>query len=277
MSFYSSLCEALKGKIPESAMQKLPKSYFIVGKIAIIKLHGELEKYKKEIGEAILKILPVKTVCLLKEIRGERRNPCIEVLCGNGTETVYKEHGCFYKLDVAKVMFSKGNKFEKMRVVKQVKPGEIVIDMFAGIGYFTIPIAKHTKVRKIYAIDINPDAVFYLKENVKINKVEEKVEILEGDCREICKILGEKIKGDRILMGYIFETYRYLESALNLAKSRTVIHYHFLAKKEEIEEEMKTMRKKVEKKGFKANIKYLKKIKSYAPRVYHWVADIEIV
>lgn len=277
MSFYNLLKKELEKTLDEKLLEKLPRSYSMIGKVIIIKLKPEVEEYKKEIGEAILRILPAKTVCLLKEIREETRKPEIEILAGNGTETIHREHKCVYKLDVAKLMFSKGNKFEKMRIVKQVKAGEVVVDMFAGIGYFTIPIAKLTRAKKVYAVDINPEAIRYLGENAKLNKVEDKVEILQGDCREICISLAKQgIKANRVLMGYIFNTHEFFPAALEIAGERAIIHYHFLARKEEIEKHRKILEKIAEEKNMKLRIKEIRKIKSYAPRVYHMVMDIEL-
>ena len=277
MSFYNLLKKELEKKLDKELLEKLLRSYSMIGKVVIIKLKPGLEKYKKEIGEAILKILPVKTVCLLKQIHELTRKPEIEIIAGNGTETVHKEHKCIYKLDVAKVMFSKGNKFEKLRIVKQVKKGEVVVDMFAGIGYFTIPIAKLTQVKKVYAIDINPEAVHYLRENIRLNKVEDKVEIFQGDCREICvNLAGQGIKANRVLMGYIFNTHEFFPAALEIAEESAIIHYHFLARKEEIEKHGKILEKIAEEKNMKLGIKEIRKIKSYAPHLYHMVMDINI-
>lgn len=278
MSFYDLLRKELNEKLKEEALEKLPRSYSMIGKVAIVKLRPELKEYKKEIGEAMLKILPVKTVCVMKEILGEMRKPKIEVITGNGTETIHREHKCIYKIDIAKFMFSKGNKFEKMRIVNQVKSGEVIIDMFAGIGYFTIPIAKLSKAKKVYAMDINPEAIAYLKENVKLNKVENKVEVFQGDCRKICKELAEKgVKGNRIIMGYIFDTYEFFPAALEIAGKNAVIHYHFLAKYEEIEKHKRILEEMAKDNEKKIEVVGIRKIKSYAPKVYHMAMDLRLV
>ncbi len=276
MSFYSKLRTALSGRVPRELEEKLPRSYNMLGKVVVLKLQPALEKYKKEIGEAVLELLPVKTVCALKQIRGERRKPVIEVIAGNGTETVHREHGCIYKLDVAKFMFSKGNKAEKMRVVKQVKEGEVIVDMFAGIGYFSIPLAKHSRAKKIYAMDINPEAVAYLRENARLNKVEEKVIAIEGDCREVCKKLAAQgVRADRILMGYIFETHKFLPAALEISKRGAVIHYHFLER--QAEREIERIMQVAGKSRKRVKVMLFKRVKSYAPRVSHWVCDLKVI
>ncbi len=275
MGFYQRVREKLKGKIPENLLEKLPRTCRITGKVAIIKLSRELKPWKNEIGNAIMEILPVKTVCVLKGIEGIERKPIVEVIAGNGTETLHKEHGCIYKIDVSKFMFSHGNKAEKLRIISMVRNGEIIADMFAGIGYFTIPLAKLTKAKKIYAAEINPDAVKYLLENVKLNKIEKKVEIFEGDCREMCKILAEKnIKVDRISMGYLFETEKFLSHALLISKKGTYIHFHFLSKEEEVKNMVNKIKQIASNCNAAISIKLVKKVKSYAPRIYHMVADI---
>ncbi len=274
MSFFEKLKKKLRGKIPENFLDLLPRSYNLLGKVVVLKLRKELEPYEEEIGKAVLDILPVKTVCRIEEIKGEKRKPKIKVIVGNGTETVHKEHGCLYKMDVSKVMFSKGNKYEKLVLVKKVKKGEIVLDMFAGIGYFTIPIAKHTQAKRIIAIDINDDALKYLKANTKLNKVEDKVWIIKGDSKYVVKALGRKIKFDRILMGYFYDRKDFLTSAFHASKSGTVIHYHFLGKKEEVEKEVEKVKEISESFGFSIEIDEIRKVKSYAPRVYHFVLDI---
>ncbi len=277
MSFYKLLYSKLKKTLSSEALEKLPRSYNVIGRVIILRLHPELEPWKREIGKAVLELLPVQTVCALKEIRGEIRKPEIEVIAGNGTITLHREHKCIYKIDVAKFIFSKGNKGEKLRIVRQIKPGEIVVDMFAGIGYFTIPIAKLTKAERIYAIDINPEAIAFLKENVKLNKVNDKVIAICGDCRKVCLELAEQgIRAHRVLMGYIFQTRQFLESALHIAKEGAIVHYHFLSKKGMETKELKKVDELVKKSGRKAEIMEVRKVKSYAPRIIHYTADIRI-
>ncbi len=273
MSFFLKLKKRLEGKIPETLLDKLPRSYSLLGKVVIIKLRDELLPYKSIIGKEILSLLPVKSVCRIDYVKGEKRKPIIEVIAGNGTETIHKEHGCLYKLDVKKVMFSKGNKYEKIRLVKSVKKDEKVLDMFSGIGYFTIPLAKLSQAR-IVSIDINKEAIKYLKENVKLNKVEDRVKIICGDSKLVGNFL--KAKFDRIIMGYFYDMHEFFVSALQVSKPGTIIHYHFLGRKEEIDHEKKTLEKLARNFGFKLEFLTVKKIKSYAPRVYHFVFDIKL-
>jgi len=165
MSFYLKLTEKLKNNIPSRGLGPLPRSYNILGKVLVIKLKPEVYRYRKKIGKAILEILPyIHSVVLDRGITGSKRKPKIEVIAGcKNTETLHKEHGARFLLDVSKIMWSKGNKKEKEIMMKAVKPGEIVVDMFAGIGYWSIFLAK--KAKKVYSIDINPIAIKYLQKN----------------------------------------------------------------------------------------------------------------
>jgi len=272
MSFYTKLRNKLKNKINEKELNYLPKGYQIVGKILLIKLHKKLLKHKKLIGKAIIEILPyVHNVCLIKEIKKEVRKPKIEVIAGcKNTQTLHQEHGCKFLLDVSDIMWSQGNKQERIRLVKIVKPKETIVDMFAGIGYFSIFLAKYCKPKKIYAIDINPKAIEYLRKNIWLNNVENKIEILQGDCRKFAKLLENT--ADRIIMGYLFKTEKFLPYALKIAKNNAVIHFHRTVKEEEIEK----MKDKI-KKRFNVKVIKTKRVKSYAPKIWHVVFDLKMV
>jgi tRNA wybutosine-synthesizing protein 2 len=171
-------------------------------------------------------------------------------------------------------MFSKGNLEERGRIAKLVKEKDIIVDLFSGIGYFSIPIAKFAKPSKIYTIDINPVAILYLQKNIQLNKVEGKIEPIFGDCREVVNKLG-KI-ADRVIMGYLPNTMNYLDSAFSvLKKEGGIIHYHDIFKEEEIwDKPIEILKNYAVKNGYKLIETVNKKIvKSYAPKVYHVVID----
>jgi tRNA wybutosine-synthesizing protein 2 len=276
-----NLRERLEDKLAEKELELLPRGYQIVGKILLIKLRPELLKYKKIIGSSILDIFPyIHTVCLLKEIKKITRKPDVEIIAGckmhrpPSTQTLHKEHGCQFLLDVSEIMWSKGNKEERIRLTKLVKPKEVVVDMFSGIGYFVIFIAKYCNPKKIYAIDINPKAIEYLRKNVWLNNVEDKIEILQGDCRKFANLLENT--ADRIIMGYLFDTEKFLPYALKISKKNAVIHFHRIIKQEEIE---KTKEKIVDIGNInKCKIKILRtiEVKSYAPKIWHIVFDLKV-
>ncbi len=245
--------------------EKLPSGYQKIGDIIILNLPKKLYNKKKQIGEAILEHIPkIKTVCLIKGIRGEYRKPDIEVIAGNGTETIHKENGCEYLLDVKKVMFSKGNVGERGRMKKDCRG--IVLDMFAGIGYFSIPASKSPYVKKVYSIEKNPESYRFLIKNIKRNNA--KIEAFLGDCRDVVKKIN--IKADTIIMGLLPDPYEFLDSALSCSKNGTKIIYHTI--NENIGEKI---RKKAEEWGFSIKIKK-RGVKKYAPHKNHVVLELSL-
>lgn len=256
----------------------LPRGYQIVGKVLLVRLKRPLLKHKKAIGSAILDILPyVNAVFLLKGMKNVERKPKIELLAAKPgihmlSQTLHSEHGCQFLVDLSQVMWAAGNKAEKLRLVKQVRSGETVVDMFAGIGYWTIPIAKYKNVKKIYAIDINPKAVEFLRRNVIMNGIAERVEILQGDCRRFAKPLEGM--ADRIIMGYLQDTEKYLPAALAMAKPKAYIHFHRAIPIRKIQEIKRKIVSIVEKHGWKAKFLAVRRVKGYAPAIDHMVFDI---
>ena len=255
---------------------KLPSSYQIIGEVLLIKLLKLTAKQKQKIGQAILKMLPyVKTVCEIKEISGELREPTTSTIAGNGTATVHKENEVLYKIDVSKVMFSKGNLSERKRLLDKIKEGETVIDMFAGIGYFSIPIAKFTKAKEIISIEKSPTAYNFLTDNTQLNKITNIIAI-QGDCIIAARSLKER--ADRVIMGYFPGTERFLPAALWMAKPGCTIHFHNVyAEKDlwkkpmsQIDEICSAFKKKY-------HIILRKKVKSYSPRKWHVVIDFRVL
>jgi tRNA wybutosine-synthesizing protein 2 len=116
-------------------------------------------------------------------------------------------------MDVSKIMWSKGNHAERQHMIHIAKPNEIIVDMIAGIGYWCIPIAKHTKVKEIVAIEKNPVSFKYLQENIRANYISNITPIL-GDCRNV----KDLPKADRIIMGYFPNTIKFLPAALKISK-----------------------------------------------------------
>lgn len=276
MSFYSKLQDKLENKLSGRELNDLPHGYQIVGRILLIKLKPKLLKHKKIIGKTILQLFPyIHTVCLIKDIVGIERKPKIEIIAGcKNTQTIHKEHGCQFLIDVSKVMWSQGNKEERIRLTKIIKPNETIVDMFSGIGYFSIFIAKYCKPKEVYAIDINPEALEFLRKNIWINDVESRIEVLQGDCRKFSSLLEDT--ADRIIMGYLFKTEKFLPYALKIAKRNAVIHLHRTVKIEEIE---KIKRKIVEigkKNKYKIKVLKVNKVKSYAPKIWHVVFDLKV-
>lgn len=270
------LQEELK-KLSKQELSLLPSSYQKIGDIIILNLKKELWKYDGQIGKILLKKIPsTKTVCRRIEfITTKYRKPSLKVIAGDRkTQTIHKEHGIVYKLDVNEIMFAKGNLNERKRISRLVNKDEVVVDMFAGIGYFSIGIAKTSKLKKVYSIEINPVAYRYLRENIKLNKVKDKIISILGDCVIEIPKLGRI--ADRVLMGLLPSSKEYLVDAMKVVKLNGIIHYHGTAKKEDWKKLLEDVKTAADIEGFKVKLLKKVKVKSYSPKVYHWVLDCKI-
>lgn len=281
MAFKDQLKEKLSD-IPKKEQELLPTGFQRIGDIIVLNLKQELESYKQEIGKITLELNPgIRTVAnKTGAITGQFREPQIEILAGdNDPITTHFENNCYYKFDIQKIMFAKGNLSERVRLVKQVKKTEIIIDMFAGIGYFTIPIAKLARPKKIYSIELNPISFQFLKENLKLNKIESIVEPINGDSKIIIPELLEKgIKADRVLMGYLPPPKEFLDSAMKIIKKDAMLHYEDLIKvdikDQEIERSLNDVREAAKKAGYQVKLIHAQRVKGYGPKIDHYVLDI---
>ncbi len=261
---------AADADIPVRLKSLLPERWERIGDVLLLKLEDDLLPYKRDIAGSYARELGMKTVALQGDISGQTREPYIEVIYGTETETVHLENGVKFMLDTAKIMFSSGNIDERIRMSKLEIKNETVVDMFAGIGYFSLPMAVHSDPGRIYSLEINPVAHGYLNENCRINDVEDVVRPVLGDNRDF--VCDEPV--DRVVMGYLHDTWRYLFKAMELLDGEGVIHYHTLARERKISEDVN---RQLEKGGSRRyEITELRSIKSYAPRIYHVVADVAI-
>ncbi len=266
-----NLKSLLANRIPKSLHNFIPRSYKIVGDIILVKVSDKLEDYKYLIGETLLKIHPrCKAVWRDLGKEGMIRKPRLELLAGNGSETIHKENGCLFKLDVTKVMFSAGNQGERMRMAKVVEDGEVVVDMFAGIGYFSIPIAVHSNPEKIYSIEINPDAYHYLLENIRLNNVR-CIDPILGDSRE----KTPEGVADRVIMGHIF-CHEFLPIAIKALGGKGIVHYHESTPEPVLKRPIERVKKACKDAGKACKILNFRKVKNYSPGVYHVVVDFYV-
>jgi tRNA wybutosine-synthesizing protein 2 len=196
----------------------------------------------------------------------------MEIVFGSETETVHHEGAILYKLDAAKLMFSSGNFDEKKRMGELDCTGETVVDMFAGIGYFTLPLAKLAHAKRVIACEINPLAHSYLRQNLVLNGVESVAETYLGDNRT----LPYENVADRIIMGYIGSTEASLPKAMDLIKKGGTIHYHDVCSIDEIPGKMvDAFVKAAGDRAFK--VLQVKEVKAFAPCKSHMVLDVKVL
>jgi len=280
MGFKKKLIKNLEEKLSQEELELLPSSYQTLGKVIIIKLPPELLNKKDMIADTYLEILHYMRSVYLNQgkIEGQFREPeRIEYVAGEKNPIVeHKEHGVVYRFNIKKIMFSKGNINERKHLASLVKNGETIVDMFAGIGYFSLPIAVLSKPKKIYSIELNPTAYEFFVENIRINHVENILEPVYGDCKEEVLKLSEKgIKADRIIMGVFPAPKEYIEEALTLARdSGTILHYEGVVDKDKDLVLFKEFSEIAKKSGFSSQLKDKRLVKSYGPNLYHIVYDI---
>ncbi|WP_148882145.1 tRNA (guanine(37)-N1)-methyltransferase Trm5b [Thermococcus aciditolerans] len=261
-------------EVPDEVRGLLPSSFDIIGEVAIIELPEELMPHGKAIGEAILKVhRHIKAVFAKgSKISGEYRVRELIYLAGERrTETLHRENGIRLKLDVAKVYFSPRLATERMRIFEKTQPGEVVFDMFAGVGPYAVLLAK--KAELIFACDINPWAIRYLEENIRLNKVDNVVPIL-GDVR---KVAG-KVQADRVIMNLPKFADRFLREAMLSVRDGGVVHYYGFGPEEDLFSEHEAKIKAVARElGFTVEILERRKVRPYAPRQFNIAIDFQVL
>ncbi|GAB4310024.1 MAG: class I SAM-dependent methyltransferase family protein [Methanobacteriaceae archaeon] len=267
-----SLKDYLRKEIDPEKLDEIRGSFDIIGDVVILEIPEDLESYKYKIGKAALKFTKRKAVFRKgSKVKGIRRTRELEHLAGSRiSETIHREYGARFLMDVKKVYFSPRLATERHRISKMVKDGETIIDMFAGVGPFSILIALSNEV-KIYSIDINPDAYVYLKKNMTINKVEDKIIPVLGDASDYLK--QTNIMADRIIMNLPGLAYKYLDTAVNSIKKGGIIHYYEFAS--DFDVAMDRIKKASHPRKFKIINK--RKVRSKSPGKWHVGLDAEIL
>ena len=243
-----------------------------MGDIVIVRMVPECEPFKDIIGRTYAQVLGAKTVCAdVRGVSGEFRQPSMEIIYGTETESVRLENGVRYGFDVTKVMFASGNTDERMRMRQLDCTGETVVDMFAGIGYFTLPLAKYSGARRVFACEKNPESYRFLCRNIIDNELSDKVIPILSDNRSL---LGRHF-ADRILMGYVQTTSDFVPKALSMIRPGGIIHYHDTFY---VNEYMDRIRSVFDSNCGEEGYEILRvhEVKSYAPSVSHYVADVRI-
>lgn len=239
-------------------------SYDIIGDIVILQISDKIDDdIKKDIGKNAIELIPsISTVFRKKSsVSGEYRIRELEFIGGEyKTLTLYKENGYRLWVDVEKVYFSPRLGWERKRIMDLVNSNDVVVDMFAGVGPFSICCKKS---RKIYSIDINPYAIDLLKKNIVLNKLQHKIEPILGDVRDV------ELKGDRIIMNLPKYSHYFIDKAMDIVNKGGTIHYYTVGKNfKECEEFLLS----------KINCSILNKriVKSYSPKEYIMVFDLKV-
>ncbi|TKX82187.1 class I SAM-dependent methyltransferase family protein [Halorubrum sp. SD626R] len=228
----------------------------------------------REIADAVMTSdVPCETVLnRASPIEGELRVRRWDVLAGNGTETVHREYGHEFLLDVAEVYFSPRLATERHRVVEQTEPGETAIDMFAGVGPYAVPLAS--RGAEVVACDLNERAVDYLRENAARNGVADRVTAIAGDVREI----GDEHAGaaDRLVMNLPHSADAFLDTAVRLAGDDCVIHYYDIQHEDDPFGPGTRAIREAAGEGYAVAVETERVVRSYAPHEYNVCLDVRL-
>ncbi|MBI5228972.1 class I SAM-dependent methyltransferase family protein [Candidatus Micrarchaeota archaeon] len=272
--FHEILAESKKFTKRELAL--VPRAFDLIGDIALIEIPPALRKKGREIADALLKSSKrIKTVLAKAPVRGRFRVRRAEFLGGEEkTETVYKEAGCVFKMDLAKVYFSPRLSFERARIVSLVKDGERILVPFAGVGSFPLTIALRKQV-KIVAIELNPHAVRFMHENLRLNRVGEKVLVIEGDAKE----LMPKFDGwaNRIIMLLPEKGPEFLDAAVKAAAPDGVIHFYAFSEKTQCNRLLKKIAAACKKNKRSFKVLNQRIVAEYSPKIVEFVIDFGVL
>jgi tRNA (guanine37-N1)-methyltransferase len=277
-----TLLQILENQLPPHLLASLPRALDIIGDIAIIEIPPELKTHERLIGEAILAThRNVRTVLAkVGAVSGTYRLREFEIIAGEPkTATIHRENGCQYHVDVAKAYFSPRLSHEHSRVASLVQKGETVVDLFAGVGPFSVLIAKKNADARVYAVDINPEAIEFLKENIRLNRVENRVVPILGDAKQATekRLLGV---ADRVIMNLPEKATEFIDAACRAIKPSggTVHYYAFIRLPDSLENVQLRFSEAVEKAGRKVDaFLSAKTIRDTAPYEWQVVLDAKIL
>jgi tRNA (guanine37-N1)-methyltransferase len=277
------LREKLSNELSLQDLDQIYNSFDIIGDIAIIKMNNGNNVKAEAVANRIMSIHKgVKSVfAKAGPISGEFRLRALKLVSGESkTITRYRESGCMFMVDIEKCYFSPRLLYERSRIAGLVKPKEIVVNMFAGVGCFSIIIAKTLDKTKIFSIDVNPMAIHFMKENIRINRVFGRVIPLFGDSKEIIQadLHG---RADRVLMPLPEKALEYLPYAIcSLKNQGGWIHYydfqHAIGNENPLEKTRSKVAEKLDCLGLDYSFAFSRVVRRTGPNWYQTVLDIHI-
>jgi len=256
----------LRGAVPDDALTSFSGHFDVIGDIAIVSIPPELEDYKRTVAETILAGRKNIYTVLNKvhKVRSDSRIASYEILIGDTTFTRYREFGFQYRFDVTKVFFNSHMAYERMRVTNQVEPGEHVLVPFCGVGPFAIPAAA--RGARVVAIEQNPDAYFWLRENITLNHVRNAITTINGDARDTGLLPGTRF--DRIIIPTPYGMNSVLEVFAPFILMDGMVHYYTFKARNEIPALVEGFAER----GF--DLTYQNSCGNVAPGINRWVFDL---
>ncbi|MFH1255909.1 MAG: class I SAM-dependent methyltransferase family protein [Candidatus Diapherotrites archaeon] len=272
-----SLREALSGVLTEKELAELQTSYDSLGNIAVIEIPKKLAKKERKIAKALMEVNSAfKTVCRkLSGRKGKYRVQPLKVIGGKKSFLAhYRESGCAFEFDASKVFFSPRLSSERLRIAKQIKPGEVIGALFAGVGPYPIVFAKNSPMALAYAVELNPSAFKWLKKNIALNKAQEKIAVIKGDVK---KVVPKKLNGlcDRVVMPLPHTGEDFLKEAFMCLKpSGGIIHfYEIVEKRDSFEKPLRAIRNTAKKLHKEIRVLQMQRVRDFSASKMQIVVD----
>jgi tRNA (guanine37-N1)-methyltransferase len=251
-----------------------------IGDIIIIKIPDDLMPKKRLIADTILaNVKTAKAVfAQVSPVKGDYRVRDLEFAAGeNRTITEHREHGCRFKVDVAKTYFSPRLSTERLRIASMVGERETIVNMFAGVGTYSILMTKINKTCKVYSIDSNIVAVELCEVNARLNRVQDRVVSIYGDAAKVIKgkLVGQ---ADRVLMPLPERAKEFVESAALALKKKGVVHYftHIKADSKNASQDLALQNVHSAFRKYNHDVQKIRVVREVGPRIYQIVADISV-
>lgn len=274
----------IKNKIQEAQRKELPKkgrlstlkkryklrAFDIIGELIIIFIPEEMLEKRKEIGNHLMKMYPkIKAVYReVSKVKGEFRVQKLELIAGNGSETIHKEQGLKFKMDITKVFFSPRQITERLELTKLIQKDKSVCVFFSGIAPIPIYLAKFTKTSKIIGIELNTDAHHYAEENLKLNNVNN-VELINGDVKKEIPKIAERELFDYVIMPLPKNARSFIDTADSALKDKGILAIYFVGSKIQVEKKIEEIKRK------RYELIELRKGAEIAPREYRFTIIAE--
>jgi tRNA (guanine37-N1)-methyltransferase len=253
---------------PEDILGFRP-SFEVIGDIAMVE-----DRDAKRVAAALMSTSrSIKTVISpVSDVEGEFRTRRFRHVAGEArTVTLHRENGLRYRVDLERAYFTPRLGTERQRIASQVSAGEVVLDMFAGVGPFSLLLAR--KGARVIAIDKNPVAVKYLRENARLNKIKD-IDIQEGDAAELA--MRYENQADHVIMNLPHSASEFLIPALRATKPHGIIHYYCIAPEVDLFRDMALIIRAADEAGIVVEVLYKEMVRSYAPHRYNVVIDFRV-
>lgn len=242
---------------------EIPEKWVRYGSSVILRLEGT---HQREIAEEYVRVLGVRSVYRYNgRIHGIYREPSVKLILGPGGDIDHVENGIHYIFNPERIMFSPGNVNERVLSSRYSLHGKRVLDMFCGIGYFSLPLAKYSGAKEVVSVDVNPTAIEYLMKAAQENSLAQTIMAVNADSRSFVP----EGKFDLVVMGN-FISPELIGKGLEMANTGGLVNMHHLVRTDELPFYMESIHEILRNIGPEAGIVESHRVKSYSPNVWHY-------